>query len=90
MLGFQTESLVSYISYRTAGLASGSEVVATRRKTPQASTEMVMPSLFRFLVLFGLLGGLAYGAVFSLATFVKFKPREIIVTIPPDKFIKNH
>jgi len=28
--------------------------------------------------------------VFSLATFVTYKPREIIVTIPPDKFIKNH
>jgi len=25
--------------------------------------------------------------VFSLATFVTYKPREIIVTIPPDKFI---
>ena len=49
-----------------------------------------MPSLFRFLVLFGLLGGLAYGAVLSLATFVKYKPREIIVTIPPDKLLKNH
>jgi hypothetical protein len=41
-------------------------------------------------MLFGLLGGLAYGAVFSLATFVKYKPREIIVTVPPDKFLKNH
>ena len=35
-----------------------------------------MPSLFRFLMVFGLLGGIAYGAVFSLATFVKYKPRE--------------
>jgi hypothetical protein len=52
--------------------------------------ELLMPSLFRFLMVFGLLGGLAYGAVFSLATFVKYKPREIIVTIPPDKFLKNH
>ena len=49
-----------------------------------------MPSLFRFLVFLGVLGGLAYGAVFSLATFVKHQPREIIVTIPPDKFLKNH
>ena len=47
-----------------------------------------MPSLFRFLVLAGLLGGLAYGAVFSLATFVKYKPRDITVTIPADKFLK--
>ena len=49
-----------------------------------------MPSLFRFLVFLGLLGGLVYGAVFSLATFVKYQPREIIVTVPPDKFLKNH
>ena len=48
-----------------------------------------MPSLFRFLVLVGLLGGLAYGAMFSLATFVEPKPREITVTIPPDKFLKR-
>jgi hypothetical protein len=48
----------------------------------------IMPSLFRFLIFVGLLGGLAYGAVFSLATFVKYKPREISVTIPQDKFLK--
>ena len=49
-----------------------------------------MPSLFRFLISLGLLVGIGYGAVFSLATFVSYKPREIIVTIPPDKFLKNH
>jgi len=49
-----------------------------------------MPSLIRFIVFLGVLGGLAYGAVFSLASFVDSKPREIIVTIPPDKFLKNH
>ena len=48
-----------------------------------------MPSLFRFLVLMGLLGGIAYVAVFSLATFVKYQPREIVVTIPADKFLKH-
>ena len=56
----------------------------------RANAGLIMPSLFRFLVFLGLLGGLAYGAVFSLATFVKYQPREIIVTIPPDKFLKNH
>jgi len=48
----------------------------------------IMPSLFRFLVFVSLLGGLGYVAVFSLATFVKYPPREIIVTIPPDNFLK--
>jgi len=47
-----------------------------------------MPSLFRFLVFVGLLGGLAYGAIFALATFVQTKPREISVTIPSDRFLK--
>ena len=37
----------------------------------------------------GLLGGLAYVAVFALATFVKHQPREIVVTVPSDKFVKQ-
>jgi hypothetical protein len=48
-----------------------------------------MPSLFRFLMFLGLIGGLAYGAIFSLATFVKYQPREIIVTIPQEKLLKH-
>ena len=48
-----------------------------------------MPSLFRFLVFLGLVGGLAYGTVFALANFIKFHPREIIVTIPPNKFVQQ-
>ena len=48
-----------------------------------------MPSLFRFLVLLGLIVGVVYGTVFALANFVKYHPREIIVTVPPDKFLKQ-
>jgi hypothetical protein len=48
-----------------------------------------MPSLFRFLLFIGILGGLGYAAVFSLANFVTYHPREIIVTIPADKFFKQ-
>ncbi len=48
-----------------------------------------MPSLFRFLVLLGLVTGGIYGTVFALANFVKYHPREIIITVPPDKFIKQ-
>ncbi len=48
-----------------------------------------MPSLFRFLVVVGLLAGLAYGAVISLANFVPLHPREIVVTVPPANFIKQ-
>jgi hypothetical protein len=48
-----------------------------------------MPSLFRFLVFVGLIGGLGYVTVFALANFVRYHPREIVVTIPTDKFLKN-
>jgi hypothetical protein len=48
-----------------------------------------MPSLFRFIIFLGLIGGIAYGAVFSLANFVQLKPREIVVTIPPDHYFKQ-
>ena len=48
-----------------------------------------MPSLFRFLVFVGLLGGLAYAAIFSLATFIEPSPREITVTIPQDKLQRH-
>lgn len=48
-----------------------------------------MPSLIRLLVLLGLLGGLAYGAVVTLATFVEPKPREITITVPQDRLNRH-
>ena len=47
-----------------------------------------MPSLIRLILALGVLAGLAYGAMFSLATFVQPRPREITVTIPPDRLAK--
>ena len=47
-----------------------------------------MPSLFRLIVVVGLLGGLVYGVMFALAHFVEPKPREITVTVPQDRFAK--
>lgn len=49
-----------------------------------------MPSLMRLLMVVGLVGGLVYGAMFSLVKFVDLKPREISVTIPPDRFVRPH
>lgn len=56
---------------------------------PAGHERQEMPSLFRFLVVVGLLAGLAYGAVISLANFVPLHPREIVVTVPPANFIKQ-
>ena len=49
-----------------------------------------MPSLIRLLFALGLLGGIAYGAMFMLAHFVTPTPREITVTIPPDRLARPH
>jgi hypothetical protein len=48
-----------------------------------------MPSLFRFLFVVGILGGIGYGIVFALAHFVHPSPRDMTVTIPQDKFFRN-
>jgi hypothetical protein len=48
-----------------------------------------MPSLFRFLTVVAVIGGLVYGVVFALANLVNPKPREMTVTIPADKFLKK-
>lgn len=48
-----------------------------------------MPSLLRLLVVIGLIVGLGYGTMYGLATYVNPKPREITVTIPPDRFVKQ-
>jgi hypothetical protein len=48
-----------------------------------------MPSLIRLLVVVGVICGIAYAAMFALATLVDPQPREITVTVSPDRFIKQ-
>lgn len=48
-----------------------------------------MPSLFRFLTLVAVIGGVIYGGIFALANFVNPKPREMTVSVPPDRFLKK-
>jgi len=48
-----------------------------------------MPSLLRLLAVIAILCAVVYVGLFALANFVQPKPREISVTIPPDKFFKN-
>jgi len=48
-----------------------------------------MPSLLRLLTVIAVLGAIVYGGIYSLAHFVEPKPREITVSIPPEKFFKN-
>jgi hypothetical protein len=48
-----------------------------------------MPSLIRLLMVVGLLGGAAYGAMFALANFVQPKQREMTITIPQQRLKPN-
>ncbi len=47
-----------------------------------------MPSLLRFLSLVILIVGLVYGGMWVLANWFEPKPREITVSIPPDRYSK--
>jgi hypothetical protein len=48
-----------------------------------------MPSLFRFLTVVAVIGGVIYGTIFVLANFVNPKSREMTINISPDKFLKK-
>ena len=48
-----------------------------------------MPSLFRFLAVIGVIAAAIYGGMFALAYFYDPAPREITVSIPPDKLSKQ-
>jgi len=48
-----------------------------------------MPSLLRLLAIIALVCAAVYGGLYSLAHYVQPKPREISISIPPDKFFKN-
>jgi hypothetical protein len=47
-----------------------------------------LPTLFRFLVIVAVLAGVAYGAMFALATFVEPRQREMIQVIPASRLNK--
>jgi hypothetical protein len=42
-----------------------------------------VPTLFRFVAILAILGGLVFGGMVALVTFVKPEPREITETVPP-------
>mgnify|MGYP001788621915 CR=1 FL=1 len=47
-----------------------------------------MPSLFKFLAVIGILGGLGFAGMMGLAMFVEPQPREMSIAIPPSKLGK--
>lgn len=47
-----------------------------------------MPTLFRFLLVLAVLGGLGYAAMFALATLVKPQPREMSVPVQTERLFR--
>jgi hypothetical protein len=62
--------------------------VPTAAGHDQAESDRDMPSLFRFLVVIGVIAGVIYGGLWALAHFVEPKPREMTITIPQDRLAK--
>lgn len=48
-----------------------------------------MPSLFRFLTLVAVLGGLGYGGIYALANFIDPTPHEMTINVPATTFLKK-
>lgn len=47
-----------------------------------------MPSLMRLLAVLGIAAAFSWGAMYALARYVNPSPREIVVNVPPDRFVK--
>jgi hypothetical protein len=47
-----------------------------------------MPSLIKLLTVVGVIAAVGYGAMFALAHYVNPRSREIVVNVPPDRFVK--
>jgi xanthosine utilization system XapX-like protein len=47
-----------------------------------------MPTVFRFALICAVVAGVAYAALYALATVLEPAPREVIVVIPPSRYAK--
>lgn len=44
-----------------------------------------VPTLFRFIAFLAIIGGLVFGGMIALVTFVQPEPREMVEIVPPAK-----
>jgi xanthosine utilization system XapX-like protein len=47
-----------------------------------------MPTIFRFALICAVVAGVAYAALYALATVLEPAPREITVVVPPSRYAK--
>jgi hypothetical protein len=47
-----------------------------------------MPTLFRLLIVLGVIAAIGYGAIWALATLIEPQPRPMTITVPQDRIGK--
>jgi hypothetical protein len=69
----------------------GHDRTRSRRRDQWDERErQTMPSLLRLLAVIAIICAIIYGGLYALSHFVQPTPREISVSIPPNKFFKGH
>lgn len=61
------------------------DAAATQHSAIASRVSLTVPTLFRFVAFLALLGGLVFGGMIALVTFVQPVPREMVETVPPSK-----
>jgi hypothetical protein len=64
-------------------------VVVVTSPIHQTAPFFIMPTLFRFLAVVGIIAGMVYAGIVALAVLVKPQPRDITITVPQDRFYKQ-
>lgn len=76
---------MSPATFLTIDVRAGKQALPPPKHANSNSAGDVVPSLFRFLMIVGILAGLVYGGMYALVAFVKPEPREITVRVPLEK-----
>lgn len=58
------------------------------RTRATADSEFSMPTLFRLLIVTGVVAGIGYGAIWALANLIEPQPRPMTITVPQDRIGK--
>lgn len=57
-------------------------------RAPADSDDTDMPTLFRLLIVLGIIAGIGYGAIWALANLIDVQPRPMTITVPQDRIGK--
>lgn len=70
------------IRARASGISDGAPPIGDAKRF---EGRLTVPTLFRFVAFLAILGGLVFGGMVALVTFVQPVPREMVETVPPSR-----